>query len=142
MKIVLLSLIILLSGSNILSADFDKYFESKTLRIDYYHFGHSEMDEVSLDHLYEYENWYGSTTNLIDKFDNGSYYIEIYDKKSKELIFSKGYDSYFREYKTSGPAAKKIVRTYHESAIIPKPKNEFEFVLKLMQKDNKSKLHV
>jgi len=115
---------------------FDKYFLNETMRIDYYHIGDSEIEYFNIDHIYRYGIWAGSTTNLIDKFNNGRYYAYIYDLETKELLFSKGYDSYFGEYKTSTPAASGIKRTYHESILIPFPKKSVKLVISLRNKDN------
>lgn len=118
---------------------FDQFFFDKTMRIDYYHIGDSNEEFVTVDKVYQYGIWAGSTKNLIDNFNNGKYYYKIYDAATKNLIFSKGFDSYFGEYKTSEEGLNGIKRTYHESAIIPFPKNKIIFVLELRQKDNSLK---
>ncbi len=40
------------------------------------------------------------------------------------MIFSRGFDSYFGEYKSSGPALRGIKKTFHESVLIPYPKDK------------------
>ena len=62
--------------------------------------------------------------NLIDSFDNGRYYVKIYDYDTGRMIYSRGYDTYFGEYKTTSPALKGEQRTYHESVLIPYPKKK------------------
>ena len=39
------------------------------------------------------------------------------------LVFSKGFDSYFGEYRTTGPAIDGTLRTYHETVLLPFPRN-------------------
>lgn len=104
--------------------DFDKYFVDKTMRVDYYHIGDATHELITLDQMYQYDKWSGSKTHLIDNFNNGKYYVKIYDLKSGDLIFSKGFDSYYGEYELSGPAFNGIQKAYHESAIIPYPKKQ------------------
>ncbi|MBU0559738.1 MAG: M64 family metallopeptidase [Bacteroidota bacterium] len=116
--------------------EFDKYFHDKTMRIDYYHAGNSETEIVSIDQIYERSNWGRNKINLIDNFNNGRYYVKIIDSASGKLIFSKGFDSYFGEYQTSDYALNGKFRTFHETAIIPSPKNHFKFVF---EKRNKNK---
>src|SRR5512139_2437329 len=110
---------------------FDKYFVDKTMRIDYYHFGNAKEEEVSLDAVYEQGIWAGSRRNLIDPFNVGRYAFKVYDSASGTLIFSKGFDSYFAEYKTTEPALRGIKRTYHETALAPFPKAKIKFVVEL-----------
>jgi hypothetical protein len=118
------------------SVDFATYFMDKTMRIDYYHIGDAKMELVTIDQVYQQGTWAGTTTNLIDSFNNGRYYIKVYDLATNRMIFSRGYDSYFGEYKTTSMALKGIKRTYHESALIPYPKNKIQFTLEVRNKEN------
>ena len=137
MKLIKCLLIIFSAAvMNAQNINFNDYFIDKTMRIDYYHIGDDSKEFVTMDHVYQYGIWAGSLKNLVDNFNNGAYYYKIYDAESGRLIFSKGFDSYFKEYQTSDEAAKGIKRTYHESAIIPYPKNKIKFVLEKRDKDN------
>jgi hypothetical protein len=80
--------------------------------------------------------WAGSTRNLIDGFNNGRYFVKIFDAESGRLIFSKGFNSYFGEYQTTTQALQGTKRTYHESALIPYPKRRINFVLEVRNRDN------
>ena len=73
---------------------------------------------------------------LLDKFNNGAYYYKIYDESTDELIYSKGFDSYFKEYQTSSDAQNGIKRSYHESALIPYPKQTIK--LSIEKRDDKN----
>lgn len=116
--------------------DFDTYFHDRTMRIDYFHVGNAEEETATLDQVYEQGIWAGGRTNLIDPFELGRYRIRVFDAASGELIFAKGFDSYFGEYKTSGPALEGAKRTYHESALIPFPKKTIRFAVEMRQRDN------
>lgn len=116
---------------------FNDYFTDQTMRIDYFHIGDAASEIVTIDQVYKYGSWAGSIKNLIDDFNNGAYYYKIYDLAAGNLIFSRGFDSYFKEYQTSGEASKGIKRTYHESAVIPFPKQKIRFVLEKRDKMNK-----
>jgi hypothetical protein len=115
---------------------FDNYFLDKTMRIDYFHVGDSKSEIITLDKIYQYGTWGGSLKHLIDNFNNGKYYFKIYDAATKTLIYSKGFDSYFGEYKTSDDGLNGIKKTYHESAIIPYPKQKIIFAIEMRGKDN------
>jgi hypothetical protein len=129
----------LLSGINAQTVKFNEYFSDQTMRVDYFHTGDSAAEIVAIDHVYQYGNWAGSIKNLTDEFNNGAYYYKVYDAASGRLIFSKGFDSYFKEYQTGEEASKGIKRTYHESAIIPFPKNKIKFALE--KRDNRNRLN-
>ena len=118
---------------------FDQYFKDQTMRIDYYHTGDSDSQTFAVDEIYQQGQWAGSITHLIDEFNQGRYYAKIYDKKTGKLIFSKGYDSIFGEYQTTTPAQNGIKRTYHETVLIPYPRDSVRFAIE--NRDKQNKLH-
>ena len=118
------------------SLNFDNYFFDRTMRIDYFHIGDSKEEWITFDQIYEQGIWAGSQRNLIDNFDNGRYYVKIYDSSTGRLIFSKGFDSYFGEYKTTNQALKGTKRTYHETVLIPYPKKNIRFTLEVRNREN------
>jgi hypothetical protein len=135
---VFIIVILLVSGTIFAqeSVKFDNYFVDKTMRIDYFHIGASQEEWITLDQIYQQGIWAGSKRNLIDEFDNGRYYVKIYDSSSARLLFSKGFDSYCGEYKTTAQALKGIKRTYHESVLIPYPKKKIKFTLEVRNREN------
>ena len=122
------------AGSDVLK--FDDFFIDNTMRIDYFHSGDAQNEWISLDKVYQQGIWAGSMHNLIYPFNNGRYFIKIYDVKSKSLIYSKGFNSYFGEYKTTDLAGKGVRRTFHETAMIPYPKEKIRFVIEYRGKNN------
>lgn len=116
--------------------NFDQFFMNKTMRIDYYHVGDANEEFVTIDHIYQQGEWAGNPKRLIDLFDYGRYFIKIHDSNTNQLIYSKGFDSYFGEYKTTDPALNGIKRTYHETALIPYPKNKITFVVEMRDGKN------
>jgi len=115
---------------------FEQYFVEKTMRVDYYHIGSAKEETATLDQVYIQGPWAGSQTNLIDGFDNGRTSVKVYDLASGKLIFTKGFDAYFGEYQTTAEAVKGIKRAYHESALIPCPKNKIKFTLESRDRQN------
>jgi len=113
---------------------FDDYFVNKTLRIDYYHVGNGEEELVTLDHMYKQGIWAGNPLHLIDPLGYGRYSVAVYDSATDQLIYSKGYDSYFGEYKTTGPAKDGVRRTFHESVLIPFPLKPVRVVIQVRNK--------
>lgn len=117
--------------------DFDGLFTDKTMRIDYFHIGDAETEVITLDRIHVYGTWAGSRTHLIDPAGNGLYRIKIYDDSSGRLLYSRGFDSYFGEYRTSGPAAEGVKRTYLETALVPCPRKPVRFALDKRDRDNR-----
>ena len=116
---------------------FDEYFVDKTMRIDYFHIGNAQEELFTIDQVYQQGIWAGSQRHQLDEFNNGRYFVKIYDASSEILIYSKGFDSYFGEYKTTDKAAKGERRTFHESAIIPYPKRQIRFSLEARDRENR-----
>ncbi len=101
---------------------FDKFFENKSLRIDYVQTGNSKTQTVSVNKLREEPVYGGPKKNLIDRLNRGGYYLNVYDKSSGELIYSKGYCTLFEEWLTT-EEAKKETQSWLNSISIPYPKN-------------------
>jgi hypothetical protein len=118
---------------------FEKYFEDRTLRVDYFHTADKTSEFISIDHIYWQEAWSGNPNSLIDPFNNGKYYVNVVHQPSGKLIYSRGFSSYCGEYITTDMAAKGIKRTYHETALIPLPREKIIFTLLRRGRDNRLK---
>ncbi len=121
-------------------ANFFTYFADSTLRIDYYRSGDAKTEMVTLDRMYLQTPWAGPRSKLIDPFNNGQYYIKVFDAAGQKLLFSRGYNAYFNEYQTTASAKKGIKRTYHETVLIPWPKKTV--VVRWYSRNRKNILHV
>lgn len=117
-------------------AGFGSIFIDETLRIDYFHTGASQDETVKLDEVMAYGVWAASKINLVDTLNYGTYTHVLYNMDG-DMIYSRGFDSYFKEYQTSNEAINGIPKTFHESAIVPMPKTEVYFAL--LQKDKTGK---
>lgn len=109
-------------------AQFDRYFEDKTMRMDYYHSGSKNTHFYTFDELIEEPYWGGSKVNLIDTFNYGNYYVKVMDLTTDSLLYSRGYNTLFGEWQTTDEATK-INRTFSESVVFPFPKNPVKIVL-------------
>jgi len=109
--------------------NFARSFLDRTLRIDYYHTGDRETDIITLDRLYREGIWAGPVQGLVEDFNNGQYYARVFDFESGEELFSKGFNSYFYEYRTTNPAINGVKQVYHETLRIPFPRHKIRLVL-------------
>ncbi len=135
-SIVALIMLLPVLGFSQQDPNFDQYFQDKTMRVDFYHVGDANSETITIDEIYEQGSWAGSMTHLIDRFNNGRYYVKIYDIASNTLIYSKGFDDIYGEYRTTTPAINGVKRTYQESALIPYPKNQIRFVIEVRNRQN------
>ncbi|MBC7364064.1 MAG: peptidase M64, partial [Candidatus Aminicenantes bacterium] len=134
MAVITFSLSLAAQGQN--NPAFDRYFTDKTMRIDYYHAGHSQEETVAIDRVYQEGIWAGPRKNLLDPFMRGRYAVKIYDAATRELIYSRAFDSLFGEYKTTEEGLKGIRKVFHESALIPYPKNKIIFAFEVRDRQN------
>lgn len=119
-------------------APFQARFHDETLRVDYFHAGDADEAEIALDMVYRQGVWAGSRTRLIDDLNLGRYAVRLYDLESGDLLYSRGFDSYFGEYQTTAPAAAGVWRSYHETALLPCPKAPC--VVTLSERDDQQEL--
>lgn len=125
-KIALTFLLIL--GYYSLLAQFDDYFENRSLRLDYVHAGTHNSEWYAFDELLVEPYWGGSLTKLIDTFNFGACRVEVFDTTSKQLIYSRGYGSLFSEWQTT-TEARRIVKSFDESVVMPFPKKPIRIAL-------------
>jgi len=120
-------------------AAFDRAFLDRTMRVDVYHVGNATEEVFTLDRVIQEGTWAGSRTRLLDEIGTGNYLATLYDAASGGPLFSRGYDSYFGEYRTTGEAAAGARRTYHESILTPFPKGKVRLVIERRQRDRSLK---
>ena len=113
---------------------FDEYFLDKALRFDLYQVGDAKDEIATLDQIYQEGIWPESRTHLIDPFGYGHYAVKLYDVASNRLIYSRGFDSTYAEYKTTTPALNGVKRVFERSVRVPHPKRPFLFVIEARDK--------
>ena len=100
---------------------FDKYFEDATLRIDYQRAGNRQQDTVLGAYDERLPQWAGSRTQLIDPFDNGCFRIVVKEARHGKVIYSRGFNSLFNEYRDT-PEGQDSIQFFEEVVRIPWPK--------------------
>ena len=118
---------------------FDEYFLDKALRIDLYQSGDAKDERVTVHQIYEEGIWPESKTGLLPPFDQGRYVLKVYDAASNRLVFLRGFDTMYAEYKTTSPALAGEVRVFERSVRIPLPKRPVLFVVE--KRDRRNLLH-
>ncbi len=108
--------------------DFSRFFEPKTMRVDYYHTGTKGQEIISIDQIREEPVWAGSAVNLIDTLNLGLYLFKVFDAKTNQMIYSRGFSSIYGEWVTTDEA-KEIWRTFSESVRFPFPKGPVQLAI-------------
>lgn len=120
-------------------AQFDKYFEQATLRIDYSHSGRVGVEYFNIERFLKIPGWAGSKVNLTDTLALGVHKVEVREKATGKLLFSKGYCSLMEEW-LSMEEAKNTCGNFQEVMLIPFPKTEVEILFFTRDERNEYKL--
>jgi hypothetical protein len=116
---------------------FDACFEAKSLRVDFALSGNAFTQSAALQQLREEPVWGGPVKNLIDTFEYGGYYIKAFDRETGNLIYSRGFNTLFEEWRTTDQA-KTETQSWTNSMSIPWPKKPI--VLELLARDRSTLL--
>ena len=120
---------------NIGNVEFGKFFTDKTMRLDYFHSGTSDEEHFATDRIVSDGVWSGSKSILIDELRLGLYFVEIADRDSKALLYSRGFASVFGEWQTIPEAGEKW-GTFHESFRFPWPLKPVTVIIKKRDASN------
>jgi hypothetical protein len=105
-------------------------FASRTIRVDYYHAGNSKEEWFSLDRtVLEPLEWPGNPAKAIDDSGLGNYLFEVREKQTGKLLYSRGFNSVFAEWRDTDEALH-ANRTFSESLRFPSPSAPVEVSLK------------
>ncbi len=110
------------------AADFAALFADATLRVDYFHSGAATSETVTLDRLYRQGAWAGPRTELVDPFGYGAFTASLVADDGT-VLYSLSYDSYFNEYRSTEAAIAGSARTYHETVLLPFPRQPATVVI-------------
>lgn len=103
--------------------NFDTYFEAKSLRVDFALSGNATFQAAALQQLREEPVWGGPRRNLLDTSGYGGYYVNVYDKETQRLIYSRGFNTLFEEWRTT-EQAKNEIQSWTNSASVPYPRRD------------------
>src|SRR5580765_1735078 len=108
----------------------------RTMRVDYYHTGNAQHEWFSLDRtVLEPLDWPGNPAKAIDDSGLGNYRFEVRDKQSGMLMYSRGFNSAFAEWRETEEALR-ANRTFSESLRFPSPEGPVEVSLKARKGGN------
>ena len=101
----------------------------RTLRVDYYHAGNAKAEWFSRDRtVLEPLEWPGNPAKAVDDSGLGNYRFEVREQKTGTLIYSRGFNSAFAEWRDTGEALH-ANRTFSESLRFPNPQTPVDISL-------------
>jgi hypothetical protein len=115
---------------------YDEHFTNKALRIDMYQTGDAKSEILTIDAIYEEPLWPESRAQRNAPSDEGRYMLEVYDVASNALLYARGFDTMFAEYKTTTPAIEGVQRVFQRSIRIPEPRRPVLLVVEARDKKN------
>lgn len=137
MKITLIFLIALAFSlfSKAQNISFEQYFHDEgSLRMDVFQCGNAESSHYVFERFLIEPYFGGSKVNLIDPFNFGTNRVKVIDAQTNTLIYSRGYNTLFREWQTTEEATR-MERCYEESVSVPMPRNEAYVILEIRNFD-------
>ena len=103
---------------------------TRTMRVEYYHTGNAATEMFSIDRVVvEPLPWPGNPARPIDDTNLGKYLFEVRDRTTNRILFSRGFDSIYGEWETTGEA-RSVNRTFHESLRFPAPISPVQVVIR------------
>ena len=119
----------LLSGAQ--NINFEQYFLNEgSLRMDVFQCGTSDSSHYVFERFVIEPHFGGSKVNLIDPFNFGTNRVKVIDARTNTLIYSRGYNTLFREWQTTEEATR-MERCYEESVSVPMPRDEAYIILEI-----------
>lgn len=135
MRKLLFSFFILTNSIIIYSQNnFDTYFTSQSLRIDFVLSGNNIEKEAALLELKKEPYYGGPHTNMIDKMNYGEYQFLVFEKETNILIYKRGFCTLFEEWQTTNEA-NSIRKAFYESISMPYPKVAVRIQLEARKRD-------
>jgi len=107
-----------------------------TLRVDYVHFGNAENESFAVERVVlEPLPWPGDLDKTIDDTNLGKYRVEVIDRSTRRVLYSRGFASIFGEWETTGEA-KEGNGSFSESVRFPKPEAPVQLVIRKRDRNN------
>lgn len=126
-------------GSGLFSQEnirFDDHFLEGALRINLYLVGEAKEEQIIVHNIFQEELWPESKTNLTNPFNYGHYFVKVYEVSSNKLIYAKGFDCQFGEYRTTTPALNGVKKVFQRAIRIPRPKGRVNLVIESRDRQN------
>lgn len=110
--------------------DFDKYFENKTLRLDYTFSGNVNEQRIYVDKLNVMPGWYGKRARLSELPLEGYGQVTVRSHKTGSVIYRNSFSTLFQEW-LSYDEAKTVSKSFENVFLVPMPKDTADVTIEL-----------
>ncbi len=114
-------------------------FTDKAWRINLYQVGDAKTEKLTIDAIYEEPVWPESRARLAAPLNVGRYMLKAFDVATNDLLYARGFDTMYAEYKTTTPAIDGVQRVFQRSVRMPEPRRPVLLVIE--SRDKKNLLH-
>ncbi len=118
---------------------FEDHFLNRAMRINLYLIGDAREEQIIIHSIYQEPLWPENHHNLTNPFNYGRYFIKVYEVASNRLIYARGFDCQFGEYRTTTPALNGVKKVFQRAVRIPWPRRKINLVIEA--RDRKNLLH-
>lgn len=136
-KILLGAAAILLIGNRAAAQDFNRYFQDKTLRIDYIFSGTRDTQHIAIDELLVEPRWYGKRKRPAEIPVEGNGQITMRDHKTQQVIYRNSFSTLFQEWQQE-PEALCTKKAFENVFLVPMPKDTADITIEL--RDNRRRI--
>lgn len=116
--------------------DFKADFEDAALRFELSLVGDAKSEFVTLDRIVREPVWPETRTHLIEPFENGRTHVRVIDVATNRVLYTRGFDTMFGEYRTTAPALAGEKKAFRRSVRIPCPRRPALVVVEARDKLN------
>lgn len=102
--------------------NFEKYFEDKTLRLDYIFAGNAKEQHISVDQLSVSPHWYGKRIRMAELPMEGNGQVTVRTHNTGEVIYRNSFSTLFQEWITN-PEATSITKAFENVFLVPMPRD-------------------
>lgn len=120
-KIYVLLVMFCLFAAASYSIEFDRWFQNRTLRVDYIFSGNSREQEVSLDEFVSFDGWAGKRVYLTELAVDGNSQVTVKDKQTGTVIFRHSFSTLMQEWITTEEAVHRR-KAFENPVLLPFPK--------------------
>lgn len=117
--------------------DFDRYFEDKTLRLDYIFAGDSSHQAIYLDGTVSVPRWHGRRHRLAELPLKGNGQITLRDSHNGTVIYRHSFSTLFQEWLATAEA-KHTARSFENVFLVPYPKSSVDITVELQDNHNRN----
>jgi len=97
-------------------------FTDRAWRLELYQVGDAKEEFITLHRVVEEPVWPENPGHQLSPFELGRYAVKVIEIASNRLLFNRGFDSMFGEYKTTTPAIEGVRRVFEKTVRIPAPR--------------------